>query len=123
MATISMSRDELLAKLLEAKARADQDDARKAAAHAKEEQAALMKFRERLKAAMKWDYETAKKSYSVRLDSPSCPSRSARPIELAITQVKLDSRKGRFYLSEGSDWFKAATWLPESKRPKQSICD
>lgn len=127
MATISISREELMEKLLEAKRKADKEDAKFAAVHHKQEQAALRAFREVLKSASKWDYKTLKKNgmevrvpYSRR---PSCPRRNAVPIELSIRQLNMDSRKGRFRLSDGSDWYKAATWLPESKRPKASVCD
>lgn len=127
MATISISRDELMAKLTEAKERADREDAKALAKHEQQEQAALKKFRDLLITARAWDYKTLK-SHDMRVEipwesRPNCPLRSSRSIELAITQVKLDSRKGRFRLSDQSDWYKAATWLPESQRPKASVCD
>jgi hypothetical protein len=124
MATISITREELLEKLLAAKAKADREDAKAAAAHEAKEQAALRKFRAELRAAMKWDWKTAKRKYGrVEFESPSCPARHARHIELAIAQVKMDSRKGRFHLSDQSDWYRAASWLPDSERPKASVCD
>jgi hypothetical protein len=124
MATISISRDELMAKLLEAKAKADKEDEKAADKHKREETAALVAFRAAIREALKWDYETAKRRYMrVQLDrTPSCPSRVARPIELAIAQVKMDNRKGPYRLSHVSDWYKAASWLPASDRPKESVC-
>jgi hypothetical protein len=126
MATISISREELLAKLAQAKVKADREDAKAAARHEKEEQAALKRFRDQLREALKWDYKTTKQNYfrvGSRNDFPSCPMRHATRIEIAIEQIKLDTRKGRFHLNENSDWYKAAMWLPESERPKASVCD
>jgi hypothetical protein len=125
MATISISREELLAKLNEAKARADKEDAKNAAKHEKDEAAALKRFRDNLREALKWDYPTAKaKWFRVDVkDVPQCPRRHAHAIEVAIAQVKMDSRKGRFRLADNSDWYRAAMWLPESERPKASVCD
>ena len=93
--------------------------------HRKAENDYLKKFRDKLDAAKQWDYKTLKKNwYKVEVnDRPSCPRRNATAIELSIRQVNIDSRKGRFRLSENSDWYRSIMWMPESKRPKQSICD
>lgn len=125
MATVIISREELMARLLEAKAKADKEDAKAAEKHNREESVALVAFRAAIRKALKWDYETAKRRYMrVQLDrTPTCPTRNARSIELAIAQVKMDSRKGPYRLSDASDWYKAASWLPASERPKESVCD
>lgn len=127
MATVSISREELMAKLLEAKAKADKEDARITKKHEQHEAAALKKFRDELREAMSWDYAKAKKnSFEAKLgwkDHPSCPKRQATPIEVAIAELKADSRKGRFNISPHSDWYQAAFWLPASERPKESVCD
>lgn len=125
MATISITREELLAKLNDAKARAERHDAATAKAHKKDEAAALAKFREKLREALKWDYGTATKKLEwrgVELKRPTCPLRQASRIELAIKQVEMDGRK-RFNLKTTTDWINAASWLPESERPKASVCD
>jgi hypothetical protein len=125
MATISIGRDELLKLLEDAKARADKEDAKAEKKHMADEAALLLRFRAKCREALKWDYETFKKNY-FRVgveDRPYCPQRLARPIEMAITQVKMDTRKGRFRLTDQSDWYRAATWQPEADRPKASVCD
>jgi hypothetical protein len=124
MATISVTRDELLQMLSTAKAKADREDAKALAKHQRDERAALKKFREKLREALKWDYETAKRNYMrVSSDLPGCPNKSAYPIQVAIKQVNLDSRKSKFLLRDSSDWYKAATWVPPSERQKLSVCE
>lgn len=125
MASISMSREELMAKLVDARARAEREDAKAAAKHKADEYSALQRFRAALRAALKWNYQTAKKNHmraSIE-DIPRCPMREASRMELAIRQLKMDSRKGRFSLNESHDWYRAAMWLPESERLKQSVCE
>ncbi len=125
MATISISREELMTKLLEAKGRADKVDARNLAKHQKEEAESLERFRKNLREALKWEWAKVKNNhYDVGLrskDMPRCPNRHARPIEIAISQIKMDTRKGRFRLADNSDWYKAATWVADP--PKHTICD
>jgi len=128
MASISVSREELMAMLKAAKVKADREDAKRAAAHAKDEQAALKKFHDKCRAGLQMDYETAKKRHTgwdgrIELNQPACPRRHAFNIELAIRQVTADSRKGRFVLPDQHDWYKAAMYLPPSEASKESVCD
>lgn len=123
---ISMTKDELLARLKEQLAIAEAEDRRAAEVHEKEEQQALERFRAKLKAALKWDYKTAKKSrYSrdLSMESPDCPRLEAPFFKNLITSLKLDTREQKFNLSDGGDLHRAVTWLPASRRPKETVCD
>jgi len=124
MPTITISREDLLKRLREAKARAEYQDVKAAKKHKADEAESLQRFRDLCRKAMKWDYRKVKaQHFSVRLfDTPSCPYRLASKIERAIREVNVDSRK-EFRLSTSSDWFEAATWVPDSERPKSSVCD
>jgi hypothetical protein len=91
VATISITKDELMTRLKAAKVKADREDARIAKKHEQEEEATLKKFRDRLQAALRWDYPTAKKNdFEAKLsyrEIPSCPTRNATAIARAIAQL------------------------------------
>lgn len=122
---ISMTREELMARLTEQLAMAKAEDARRAERHKKDEAAALAKFRAKLKTALGWDYKKVKEaSYrELQMDEPSCPMLEARRFERLILSVKLDTRQGKFTLSDHADLHEAVTWIPASKRPKATVCD
>lgn len=121
---ISMTREAILEALERQLKLAKAEDEGIKKQHEKEEQAALAKFRATLKDAMTWDYKRVKnRSYdALQLKSPACPRSNAEPIARAIQHVTLDTRS-RFVAGQGSDLHQALTWLPESKRPKKSICE
>lgn len=127
--TISMTREDLLAKLKQVLKEAQAEDRRVAARHQQEERKALETFRTAVRKALKWDYPTAKKErFEVGLyhsDRPDrCPSRQAAPIEQMIQNIMLDSNQNKTYsFGPGSDIYQAVAWMPESKRIKQSVCD
>lgn len=116
---------ETLLKRLEAVLKETQaEDARKTKAHVADERATLKKFHAACRDALRWDYEALKKnSFQVRQNRPSCPIRESAPIERLIRVIKLDTRTVKYRLTPSSDLYIAVTWLPESKRPKQTVCD
>lgn len=124
---ITLSKDALL-KLLEAQeVIAKKEDAKSAKFHQKDEAAALVKFRERLKAALKWDYATAKKSqqdYTNRIEmpSPKCPRLEAPRFRGIIEGIKLDMRKSPYRIHDGGDLHRALNWKPESQRVSETVC-
>ena len=122
---ISMTKEALLKRLKEQLAEAKAEDKRQAEKHQKDEAAALEKWRAKLRAALKSTYHEAKKvdGYMLRLDPPPCPKLSAPRFERLIASLKLDCRESSFSLHENGDLHEAVTWLPESKRPKETVCD
>jgi hypothetical protein len=93
---IRMKRDEMLAALEARRSWAKALDAKNEAKHKLEEKAFFKRFRENLRAAIKWDYETARKNwFSVdRVQGrPTCPSSTEAQLDHAIRQVTADSRK------------------------------
>ncbi len=124
---LSMTKDAILKRLAEKLALAKADDAKVTLQHQKAEDVALVKFRERLKAAMKWDYATAKKREEVSFgyrERPSCPTLNAHGIARQIEILKLDMRKVEsITIHEKTDLYNAVFWLPDSQQPKKTPCD
>ena len=123
--SIVMAKDKLIEHLTERLKLAKAEDALKLAAHRSQEQAALLKFRERLREALKWDYKKAKEycyRKSISIESPACPSSQAAAIDRELRCVKLDVRK-QFTVTPKTELFSAVNWLPEAERPRSSMCD
>jgi hypothetical protein len=124
--TIVMSKTELLATLDKVLERAKREDDRIAKKHQADEQAALEKFRKRLREVLNWNWHKVKEiGYAeLRPDKPSCPFLQSPHIERAIRELKLDKRKNeQMNIAPGSDIHAALTWLPESERAKKTVCD
>jgi hypothetical protein len=125
---ITMTRDALLEKLTERFNAAKADDACAAKEHKAAEAKALQAFRARLREALKWDYERAKKEYFSaglsRDDRPECPVLQQNDIKRQIEMVKLDQRKGGTYtISTGSDLYLSLMWKPKAEREPRTVCD
>lgn len=124
---ISLPKSDLMLRLKDALVRAEKEDIRAKKEHERLEQAALQKFREQLRLAMKWDYATAKKHrFEVDLNRelrPTCPTSSVPEIKHIIRCVEADTRKAPFHIPKGSDVEQAMNWLPPHERPKKSVCD
>lgn len=123
--TISMNREDLLNSLRERLEAAKAEDRRAAEKHKKDEQAALERFRDKLRKALTWNYHDAKNAGRVSLDRPSCPMLQANRISEVIRMVKMDTRKRSFAVREHSDLHAAITWTPESesRKHKNTVCD
>lgn len=120
---IKITRESLIEKLKAQVVLAKAEDQRKLKAHQHAEEVALQKFRLKLRAALKWDYKTARKSHHVYLEGPSCPRPEATSIEAILKMVELDQHKGDWSIKQGSDIGSALAWVPASKRPPDTLCD
>ena len=130
---ITMTRENLLSHLETKLKYAEREDARIKAEHERDEQAALEKFRKKLREAIAWDYKTAKRKterYSnnnLQLDAPACPKLQATEIRRVIDCIKLDGRKsGSYEISEkgiNDDVWRAVHWKPAKDRAKETVCD
>lgn len=121
--TITMKREALLQKLAEKLELAKAHDEKVAAKHRDDEQAALKKFKDRLRDILKYDYGKMKSINHIYFDRPSCPDLASARIQRVIDLVKLDTRKIAFRISERSDIERAILWVPESSKPKKTVCD
>lgn len=81
-------------------------DKKRVAKHKRDEATYLTKFREKIREATKWDYETAKKrNFEVgidrynRRDRPECPEGVEMNLDRAISQVVMDGRD-RYVISK-----------------------
>lgn len=125
--TITMTKEALIAKLADRLAAAKKEDARAVELHRKDEQRALAKFKDRCRAALRWDWKTCKKNgCEVELgyrERPSCPTSEAALIAPVLHMVKMDTRKSPFSVSDKSDIGMAINWLPKSERINTSVCN
>jgi len=121
--TITITKDEVLKRLNERLAMATAEDIRATNQHRMDEAAALDAYRDKLRKRLTMTWKEVKKADGIYLNAPSCPRLQAPDISRVIQGVKLDNRKAPYRLAQNSDIYAAMTWLPESKRPKKTVCD
>ena len=123
---VTMTKEELLERLNDRLKAAKAEDARMLKEHQGKEQNVLREFRNNLRLAMKWDYQTFKRyNYEVSLkhgSRPDCPVSNARDIARVLLQVKLDTRTTKYSIQPGTDVHNAITWLPVAEQINKNLC-
>lgn len=125
---ITLTKEELLKLLSAQELRAKAEDKRVAKAHKDDERSALTKFRDDCRAALKWDYPTAKQKnqdWSSRIEfrTPSCPMLESPRFSTMIANINRDMRKSPYRIHDGSDIDKALKWVPKSERASSTVCE
>lgn len=120
---ITMKRDNLISQLEAKLAEAKLEDAKAAEKHRKAEDAAMEKFRTKLKEAMKWDWKKAKAARynDIAVEVPACPRLEHKPIEAVLKMVRASESK-QFVVKSDTDIHRALFWIPASKQ-RNTVCD
>ena len=123
MATLRFTKDQLIEALEARREWAQQLDAANLAKHQAEEKAALAKFRQECKEALKWDYQTAKSNWFRvgKVDRPHCPSSLVASLDRHLNQVKA-SYQTRYTISESGGWSQVHHLLTHDETIKTEMC-
>lgn len=126
VAPIVISRDDLIARLTEQKAIAEQHDKDQLVAHRLAERAARDKFRAMCRDALTWTYEQCREhSFTVGFTRygderpPTCPLSVASQFERAIKSLSITTQ-AKFTLAPDSPLHNLLMWTPEPI--KTSLC-
>ena len=121
--SLRMTRDQILARLQEQLLIAEAHDAEQLKAHRQAEADYLKQFRDACRAALKWDYQTAKTNYFRPLEnaanrSPACPRPVAPRIKEAIRVWSIDGRTSKNQLTiaergRNGTLYYLLTWTPD----------
>lgn len=124
---ITMTRDALINRLKDRLSEAQKEDERTKKAHEKEEQAALVAWRKRLREALSWPYSRAKncghyRGESLDFKAPSCPNRESESIGAVLRMIEISTSK-TFHVSDKTDVGMAVNWQPKSQQLGKTLCD
>jgi hypothetical protein len=122
---IRMSRVELLAALEACRSWARKTDRENLREHRAAEKAALKKFHDACREALKWDYETAKGKTQYRdrphLDTLSCPISQEARLDALIAPVKL-SKQTTYTISNDGALRGVYEFLTRDVNDRKDVC-
>ena len=123
MATLRFTKDQLIEALEARREWARRIDADNLANHQKEEKAALAKFKQGCRDALKWDYQTAKENWFQveRVNRPRCPNSLEANLDRQLSQVKA-SCQIRYTINDRGSWSEVHHLLTHDETIKAEMC-
>lgn len=125
MTVLRFNRDQLIEALEARRHWAEKLDKKRLAKHARDEAAHLAAFHAGCRAALKWDYATAKGNYfrtsMGKSSMPSCPRSLVAQLDASLNSI-FATRQERFVIDDRGTWSTLHYLLTFDERIKAEMC-